>query len=99
MIEEIIERYKILNEVLHIDKSDVPCNFNPTYKDGSKYEQESVIAYKRESESGYNYIYNLTCNGELIDLNIELKYMFVKKDLSSRSCKLKVLFDTGIDQM
>lgn len=67
--EWIIEDYLNINELPYIDKFDVVCKFRPQYE----YHQLDCIMYK--DGSGISMDYNLTTDGELNDLTLQMEFI------------------------
>ena len=76
LIQELIETYKSDNDVCFDNYGSI-CNFNPVYKDGSVYEQESFYPYS----NGFGYNYDFTSNGELNDLTLLLTFTYKGDDI------------------
>ena len=53
-----------------IDEYGVPCNFHPNYE----YSQLSVYEYA--DLSGFTVDYEMTSNSELVDLTLQLKFLY-----------------------
>ena len=83
-IEEYIDTFKSDNELECFDKYGVACNFNPIYKDGSRYEQEKF--YFLNDDSGFRYEYDFTTNSDLNDLTLMLNFLY-------KGEHIEVLFD------
>lgn len=72
ILEEEIEGFLEINELPYIDKFDVPCTFKPKYE----YHQLSCIVYS--DGSGFHMDYDLTTDGELNDLTLQMKFIFTE---------------------
>lgn len=70
LIKEIIDEYLELNELTHIDKYGVPCNFNPP----NEYKQISGDIYF--DNSGFWIDYDLTTDSKLNDLTLQMSFLF-----------------------
>lgn len=69
---ELIEGFLELNELPYMDRFEVPCNFSPRYE----YHQLSCIVYK--DGSGFHADYDLTTDGELNDLTLQMDFLFAE---------------------
>lgn len=70
LIEEMVEEFLALNSYPYIDRFETPCSFSPQYV----YHQLSCTAYK--DGSGFHVDYDLTTNGELNDLTLQMDFRF-----------------------
>ncbi len=60
-----------------IDEYGVPCNFNP------KYEYSQMEFYEYDDKSGFVVEYDLTSESELVDLCLQMKFLYVDSGLKS----------------
>ena len=67
-----------LNGYDSIDEYGVPCDFHP------KYEYSQINFYTYQDNSGFAVDYDLTSNSELVDLCLQMKFLYVA-DGSMRS--------------
>ena len=88
MIQDLIENYKIDNEVI-FDSYSTPCTFNPQYSDGSAYEQEKF--YFWTNGQGFGYLYDFTSNGDLNDLTLLLDFYYKESEIEVSFNDLHVL--------
>lgn len=72
--EWMIEEYLNINELSHIDKYDIVCNFKPKYE----YHQLDCITYR--DGSGIHVDYDLTTDGELNDLTLQMEFIFGERN-------------------
>ena len=70
--KELIEGFLEINELPYIDCFNVPCTFNPQYE----YHQFSCIVYS--DRSGFHVDYDLTTDGELNDLTLQMSFLFTE---------------------
>ena len=61
---------KILMGGCSIDEYGVPCNFHP------KYEYSQLSVYEYADHSGFTVDYEMTLNSELVDLTLQLKFLY-----------------------
>lgn len=71
LIEEI-EGFLELNELPYIDKFDISCNFKP------QYEYHQLECYVFNDGSGFHMDYDLTTDGELNDLTLQMRFLFTE---------------------
>lgn len=69
-IKELVEDYLELNDLSHIDRFDTECKFHPKYE----YHQLNVYHYK--NGSGFHIDYDLTTDGELNDLTLQMEFLY-----------------------
>lgn len=70
LIEKMVEEYLAFNSYPCIDRFEIPCSFSPL----NGYRRLSCIAYK--DGSGFHVDYDLTTNGELNDLTLQMDFRF-----------------------
>lgn len=78
---ELIEGFLEINELPYMDRFEVPCTFHPQYE----YHQLHCIV--RDDRSGFYADYDLTTDGDLNDLTLQLDFLFTE----SGSLLVKVL--------
>lgn len=64
-MKEFIEGCIELNELSHIDKYGVPCNFSPQFR-----------VYVRNDGKGFATDYDLTTDSEINDLTLQMEFVF-----------------------
>lgn len=72
---ELIEGFLEINELPYMDRFEVPCNFNPQYE----YHQLYCGVYK--DGKGFWVDYQLTTDGELNDLTLQMEFLFTESGL------------------
>lgn len=60
-----------LNGYDSIDEYGVPCDFHP------KYEYSQMNFYEFDDNSGFAVDYDLTSNSELVDLCLQMKFLYI----------------------
>lgn len=63
-----------LNNLDVIDDYGIPCNFNPPY------EYSQLEFYEYNDNSGFVLEYAMTSNGDLVDLQLQLEFLYKGKD-------------------
>lgn len=74
-ITEIVNEYLELNKLKYIDAFGVKCGFNPNYA----YKQ--INFYHYTNGTGFAADYDLTTDGELNDLTLQMEFLYGKGDL------------------
>lgn len=69
-----------MNGFSTIDKYGVPCNFHP------QYEYSQMNFYEYDDGSGFVVDYDLTSESELVDLVLQLKFLYTDNGLKSIFC-------------
>lgn len=75
-IDDLPSLFECIDETLKengfdaIDEYGVPCNFHP------KYEYSQLSIYEYDDHSGFTADYEMTSNSELIDLTLQLKFLY-----------------------
>lgn len=69
---ELIEGFLEINELPYMDRFEVPCTFKPAYE----YHQLHCIV--RNDDSGFHVDYDLTTDGELNDLTLQMDFLFTE---------------------
>lgn len=69
---ELIEGFLEINELPYMDHFGVPCTFSPQYE----YHQLHCIVYR--DGSGFHADYDLTTNGELNDLTLQMDFLLTE---------------------
>lgn len=72
VLAELIEGYMEANELPYMDGFGVTCTFNPQYE----YHQLDCVVYR--DGSGFCADYDLTTDGELNDLTLNMEFLFTK---------------------
>lgn len=60
-----------------IDEYGIPCNFHP------KYEYSQIRFYEFDNHSGFDVEYDLTSSSELVDMCLQMKFLYTKSGLKS----------------
>ena len=71
----LIEDFLEINELPYMDRFEIPCTFNPQYE----YHQLSCIVYS--DGSSFHADYDLTTDGELNDLTLQLDFRFTESGM------------------
>lgn len=69
-MEEFIEGCLELNQLSHIDKYGVPCNFSPAY------EYNQLSAYVYNNGKGFAIDYDLTTDSKINDFTLQMEFLF-----------------------
>ena len=75
-IDDLPSLFECIDETLKengfntIDEYGVPCNFHP------KYEYSQLSVYEYADHSGFTVDYEMTSNSELVDLTLQLKFLY-----------------------
>jgi len=69
---ELIEGFLEINELPYIDRFEVPCTFKP------QYEYHQLICGVYRDGSGFWADYELTTDGELNDLTLQMEFLFTE---------------------
>lgn len=75
-IDDLPSLFECIDETLKengfdaIDEYGVPCNFHP------KYEYSQLSIYEYDDHSGFTADYEMTSNSELVDLTLQLKFLY-----------------------
>ena len=75
-IDDLPALFECIDETLKengfdaIDEYGVPCNFHP------KYEYSQLSIYEYDDHSGFTADYEMTSNSELVDLTLQLKFLY-----------------------
>lgn len=77
MLFHFIQETLRLNGFGTIDEYGIPCHFHPAYK----YEQ--LRFYEFDDNSGFAAEYDLTSDSELVDLCLQMKFLYQKSGLKS----------------
>ena len=75
--QEAAEGYLKLNHLSHFDKYDTPCSFQPHYKN-SNAEYQQFTSYFWKNGKGFSVDYDLTTDGKLNDLTLQVDFFFQK---------------------
>ena len=73
-----VERTLELNDYDTIDEYGVACNFHPPYE----YSQLEIYDYN--DHSGFAVDYEMTSNSELVDMTLQLEFLYTKDDYKVR---------------
>ena len=84
-MEKFIEGCLELNELSHIDKYDVPCNFNP------KYEYHQLKVYVYNNGKGFATDYDLTTDSEINDFTLQMEFLFTDKGIKAYILDVHIL--------
>lgn len=74
---EFVQDTLELNDFDVIDEYGIECNFKPKYE----YSQLNIDEY--DDKSGFYLDYDLTSNGDLVDLTLQLKFLYTDNGLKS----------------
>ncbi len=69
---ELMDGFLEINELPYMDRFGVPCNFKP------KYEYHQLQCYPRKDGSGFYVDYDLTTDGELNDLTLQMDFVLTE---------------------
>ena len=69
---EYIDESLQLNDFDKIDEYGVECNFHPNY------EYSQLQVYEFNDQTGFAVEYQMTSNSELVDLTLQLKFLYNK---------------------
>lgn len=75
-LTECIQGTLTLNGFDVIDEYGVECNFHPNY------EYSQLNFYEYNDDSGFVLDYDLTSNGDLVDLTLQLKFLYTNNGLN-----------------
>ncbi len=71
-IRECIQGTLDMNGFDTFDEYDVPCNFHP------QYEYHHEVRFIKKSPEGFEAEYELTSSGELVDLCLQLRFLYLE---------------------
>lgn len=74
---EFVDGTLKLNEFESIDQYDIPCNFKPAY------EYSQLEFYEYNNGSGFAVDYALTSHGELVDMVLQLEFIYTDTEMKS----------------
>lgn len=86
LFEELVEGFLEINKLPYIDGYDIPCNY---FKPKNEYSQMCVYIYN--DESGFAVDYDLTTDGELNDLTLQMEFL-----VNGRSEIIPVILDAHV---
>lgn len=72
-IEELVEGYLEINDIMIIDCYDVPCNTQFSY------EYRQLNFYHYNDGTGFGIDYDLTTQGEINDLTLQMEFLYDDK--------------------
>ena len=73
VLTEVIEGYLELNGLPYMDCFGVPCTFQPQW-----YEYHQLKCYVYNDGSGFHADYDLSTDGELNDLTLQMEFLFTE---------------------
>ena len=71
-IRECIQGTLDMNDFDAFDEYGVPCNFHP------QYEYHHEVKFYERPEEGFDAEYDLTSGGEMVDLRLQLRFLYLE---------------------